>query len=75
MKKMMITIGLFLVLSPIFAEGDKMMVIKNEVPKIEFNVAELQPITPKEATFEEDTLSIKNLTPVTPKEATFEDAE
>lgn len=74
MKKMIITIGLFLMFSPIFAENDKP--ITREETKIEFfNIAELQPIIPKEATFEEDTLNIKSLAPVTPKEATFEDAE
>lgn len=75
MKKMIITIGLFLVLNPIFAEGEK-TIMKEETTKIEFlNIAELAPITPKEATFEEDTLNVKSLAPITPKVATFEDAE
>ena len=73
MKKMIITIGLFLMLSPIFAENDKP--IMREETKIEFNIVDLQPTTPKEATFEEDSLNIKSLAPVTPKEATFENAE
>jgi hypothetical protein len=73
MKKMMITIGLFLVLSPIFAENDKPII--REETKIEINIIDLQPVTPKEATFEDDTLVVKSLAPITPKEATFEDAK
>jgi hypothetical protein len=57
MKKMIITVGLFLMLSSIFAENDKP--IMREETKIEFNIVDLQPVTPKEATFEDDTLTIK----------------
>jgi hypothetical protein len=76
MKKMIITIGLFLVMSPIFAEGEKYTAITKSETTIELNTIQLQPITPTEATFEDVVIiDVKNLEPKTPKEATFEDAK
>lgn len=72
MKKLIIIVGLFLIINSTFAEGEK-EITKEEI-RIELNML-LKPITPKEATFEEETINkeIINLAPTTPKEATFED--
>lgn len=75
MKKIVITVGLFLMINLSFAEGEKVNTIKEESIKTELSTFNLAPITPKEAYFETEILiSIpKNLAPVTPEEAIFED--
>lgn len=75
MKKIVITVGLLLMINISFAEGKKVNTIKEESTKIELNAFNLAPVTPKEASFETEIISIpQNLAPITPEEATFEDS-
>lgn len=73
MKKMIITIGLFLTINTIFANTDGEKTSPREEIKIELTQS-IAPCTPMEATFEDvEVIDVKDLSPVTPKEATFED--
>ena len=65
----------------LFASDPKLILVKANVKanNISFHNAELAPMTPKEAYFDDyDPLplnTINRLAPITPKEATFEDSE
>jgi len=72
MKKIIVLIILLIITNVSLADGDMNLnstPVKNEY----INMDLLKPITPTEATFEDDTLDLVKLQPVTPKEATFEE--
>ncbi|MEI7981928.1 MAG: hypothetical protein WCI71_09755 [Bacteroidota bacterium] len=60
----------------IFAEGSEAKSIANVNDFASFNLTNLSPVTPMEATFEDAVADndFTNLAPVNPAEATFEDA-
>lgn len=72
MKKI-ITIILIMSAFAVYAGGDK--IATNNTVNNEINNITLAPITPIEATFEDNMIfvDIDMLKPITPKEATFED--
>ena len=75
MKKVVMII-LMMIAFTVYGEGDKMATVTNTNSEVSVNVLmSLTPITPKEATFEDEIsiIDINMLKPITPREATFEE--
>jgi len=74
MKKIIVLIMLLIITNVSLADGGMNINLNSTPVKNEYiNIELLKPITPTEATFEDDTLDLIKLQPVTPKEATFEE--